>query len=104
MESLILYRDAHIPELRRIIGSLPNHGILRDGADALEVAINRYIDMAPGGSPALMNVGNNEGRGRSPSFQGLNVNYDPELAAWGGARRRSKRSKRSKRGSRSKRR
>jgi hypothetical protein len=101
MESLILYRDAHIPELRRIIGGLPNHGILRDGADALEVAINRYIDViAPGGSPAPMNQQNNGNRGRSPSFQGLNVNYDPEAAAWGGARRRSKRSKRSKRGTR----
>ena len=101
MESLILYRDAHIPEFRRILATLPNHGILRDGADALEAAINRYIDNAPGGSPVAMDLRNNANRGRSPSFQGLNVNYDPELAAWGGARRRSKRSKR---GSRSKRR
>ena len=100
MESLILYRDAHIPEFRRIIATLPDHGILRDGADALEVAINRYIDNAPGGSPVPMNRENNMNRNRSQSFQGLNVNYDPELAAWGGARRRSKRSKRSKRGTR----
>ena len=100
MESLILYRDAHIPEFRRIVATLPNHSILRDGVDALEVAINRYIDViAPGGSPTPMDSRNNANRGRSPSFQGLNVNYDPELAAWGG-RRRSKRSKRSKRGTR----
>jgi len=100
MESLILYRDAHLPEFRRILATLPNNSILRDGADALEVAINRYIDViAPSGSPAPMNSRNNVNRGRSPSFQGLNVNYDAELGQWGG-RRRSKRSKRSKRGTR----
>jgi len=101
MEDLIIYRDTRIPELRQIIGSLPNHTILRDRVDLLEEAINHYIDVvAPGGSPVPMEPRNNgANRGRSPSFVGVNVDYDPEAAMWGG-RRRSKRSKRSKRSTR----
>ena len=97
---MIIYRRDRIPELRQILAGLPNHGSITDANNALEVAIDHYIDfMAPGDNPVQaqeQNIGgeNNEGE----SFVVLQPEYNVEAATWGGRRRR--RTKRSRRGKR----
>jgi hypothetical protein len=100
MEELLRYRRETIPELRRIISDLPNHGGITEANNALEVAIDDYIDhIAVNNSPIIPqhedSNGNNDG---NQSFLALEPEYNAEIAAWGGRRRRS--TKRSKRGKR----
>jgi hypothetical protein len=101
MEELLTYRRVRIPELRQIIGELPDHGGITEANNALEVAIDNYIDrVAVNDSPIVAQEDySNENSSVNNSFIALEPEYDPEMAAWGGRRRKTrvKRSKRSKR-------
>lgn len=96
MEELLAYRRDRIPELRHIIATLPNSVNIANANNRLEEAIDYYIDViVPNGAPAGAeeennNNSNNENGAQDNSFIALQPTYDPEIATWGGRRRKTR--------------
>lgn len=92
---MLAYRRNRIPELRRIISTLPNSVNIADANNGLEEAIDYYIDfIVPNAGPMVAqgenNNSNNENGAEDNSFIALQPTYDPEIATWGGGRRKTR--------------